>query len=100
AYLVLRRQPLGLVEAPEAWRVVSAPMPAKGKLSVIGCSGAGRVELRRLRRHRAPDNRAFEAAERGDALVIDAVPDAGRVEITESTRVERFALRSGSHDDD
>jgi len=99
AYVVLRRQPLGLVEAPAAWRVVSAPMPAKGKLSVIGCGAAGRVELRRLRRHRATDNRAFEAAERGDALVIDAAPDGGRVEITDRTQVERFALGSG-HDDD
>lgn len=99
AYLVLRRRPLGLVDAPEAWRVVSAAMPAKGKLSVIGCGGAGRVELRRLRRHRAPENRAFEAAERGDVLVIDAAPASDRIEVTGDTRVERIALGSG-HDGD
>src|SRR6185503_5741306 len=80
AYIVLRRQPLGLVDNAAAWRVVSAAMPAKGKLAVIGCGEAGRVELRRLRRHRSPHNRAFEAADRGDALVIDRAPDAGRIE--------------------
>src|SRR6185503_9856686 len=97
AYIVLRRQPLGLVDNAAAWRVVSAAMPAKGKLAVIGCGEAGRVELRRLRRHRSPHNRAFEAADRGDALVIDRAPDAGRIEIADDTRVERIALPSG-HD--
>jgi SAM-dependent methyltransferase len=91
AYLVLRRQPLTLVAAPGAWRVVSAAMPAKGKLEVIGCSEAGRIPLRRLRRHRAAGNRAFEAAERGDVLVIDAAPGEQRVEITGETAVERIA---------
>jgi precorrin-6B methylase 2 len=89
AYLVLRRHPLALVDAAPAWRVVSAPMPAKGKLEVVGCSAAGRMPLRRLRRHRAPGNRDFEAADRGDVLVIDA-PPGDRVEITGETRVERL----------
>lgn len=90
SYLVLRRQPLALVEDPAAWRVVSAPMPAKGKLEIIGCSAAGRLSLRMLRRHRAPHNRSFDAADRGDVLVIDAAPTADRVEITGDTRVERL----------
>jgi len=90
AYLVLRRQPLALVDAAPAWRVVSAPMPAKGKREVIGCSAAGRIPLRLLRRHRTPQNRGFEAADRGDVLVCDAAPDEDRVEITSDTRVERI----------
>jgi precorrin-6B methylase 2 len=92
AYLVLRRQPLALVDAGDAgWRMVSAPMPAKGKLEIIGCSAAGRRPLRLLRRHRAPDNRGFEAADRGDVLVTDAAADDDRVEITGDTRVDRIA---------
>jgi precorrin-6B methylase 2 len=98
AYLVLRRHPLALVEAAPAWRVVSAPMPAKGKLELIGCSAAGRVPLRLLRRHRTAGNRSLEAAERGDVLVIDAVLEgaapadtvAERVEITAETTVTRL----------
>ena len=91
AYLVLRRRPLALVDAPLAWRVVSAPMPAKGKLELIGCSDRGRVALRLLRRHRAPHHRGFDAADRGDVLVIDAEPGDDRVEITAGTTVERIA---------
>ena len=90
AYLVLRRQPLALVDDPAAWRMVSAPMPAKGKLEIIGCSTRGRIPIRLLRRHRAPHNRGVEAAARGDVLVVDAAPGDDRVEITGDTRVERI----------
>ncbi len=91
AYLVLRRQPLGLVPAGgQAWRVVGVPRPEKGKLCVIGCSDHGRVPIRLLRRHRSAANRAVERAERGDVLVVDAAPDEQRVELEEATRVERI----------
>jgi hypothetical protein len=91
AYLVLRRQPLGLVpEGAAAWRVVSAPMPAKGKLELIGCSAAGRIPLRLLRRHRTADNRAIDDAARGDVVITSAAPDDKRVEITDATPVTRI----------
>jgi len=89
AYLVLRRQPLALVDAAPAWRMVSAPMPAKGKLEIIGCSDAGRVPIRLLRRHRNAGNRGVEQADRGDVLITEAVADEARVEITGETAVER-----------
>ena len=91
AYLVLRRHALDLVDDPRAWRVVSAPMPAKGKLELIGCGAPGRVPLRLLRRHRSPHNRDFERAARGDVLVVE--PDAiaeDRVELEGDTRVTRI----------
>ncbi|HWO18056.1 MAG TPA: small ribosomal subunit Rsm22 family protein [Kofleriaceae bacterium] len=95
SYLVLRRQPLALVPVSpgggEAWRVVGVPRPEKGKLEVIGCGERGRVPIRLLRRHRAPENRAIERAARGDVLVVDAAPGEGpRVELDEATRVERI----------
>jgi precorrin-6B methylase 2 len=96
AYLVLRREPLALVDAAPAWRVVSAPMPAKGKLEIIGCSNAGRVPLRLLRRHRNPANRSIEQADRGDVLITDAPADDTRVEITRETGVERRAPAGSS----
>jgi hypothetical protein len=106
AYLVLRRQPLALVPTPlgardagSAWRVVSAPMPAKGKLEILGCSAAGRVPLRLLRRHRTAANRSLEAARRGDVVVLEGAALPGdavdapvdRVEITGETTVHRRA---------
>ncbi len=89
AYLVLRKTALPLVDAPGAWRVVSAPWSGKGKLEVYGCSDAGRVPIRLLRRHRNADNRAFERAHRGDVLVISAASDGERLEITGDTTVDR-----------
>ncbi|HEU0034789.1 MAG TPA: small ribosomal subunit Rsm22 family protein [Kofleriaceae bacterium] len=82
AYLVLRRAPLDLVAAGDrAWRIVSAPIPAKGKLEIFGCSAHGRVPLRLLKRHRSADNRALERVDRGDVVVVDDAPDDARVEI-------------------
>ncbi len=82
SYLVLRKSPLPLVEADgAAWRVVSTPHAPKGKLELFGCSDAGRIPIRLLRRNRSDANRTFERAHRGDVLVIDAAPDETRVEL-------------------
>lgn len=88
SYLVLRHSALPLVDRSPAWRVVSAPMTAKGKLELFGCSDAGRVPLRLLKRNRSAANRAFERARRGDVLVMDA-PVGERVELGADTVVER-----------
>jgi hypothetical protein len=84
SYLVLRKQPLALVERPNAWRVVSEQFPAKGKVELYGCSNAGRVPLRLLRRNRSEANRGFERAQRGDVLVTDAT------EVGSETQVDRL----------
>lgn len=90
AYLVLRKQPLDLVDAgPTAWRVVSAPFVEKGKREVHACSEHGRQVLRLLKRNRGDHNRAFERAERGDVIVTADVADAKRVELAGELRVER-----------
>ena len=90
SYLVLRRSPLPLVAVAGAWRVVSAPHAPKGKVELFGCSDAGRIPIRLLRRNRSATNRPFERAHRGDVLVIDAAPDDTRVELGAETRVERL----------
>ena len=90
AYLVLRRAPRALADTADgerAWRVVSAPRPAKGKLELIGCGDPGRIPLRLLRRHRSAHNRPFERADRGDVLVTAAPPGPDRVELTADTPV-------------
>jgi hypothetical protein len=90
AYLVLRKQPLDLVDAgPTAWRLVSAPFIEKGKHEVIGCSERGRYPLRLMKRHRTEDNRDFERADRGDVVVVATEPDDKRVELREPLDVIR-----------
>jgi ribosomal protein RSM22 (predicted rRNA methylase) len=98
SYLVLRKQPLALVEAPDAWRVVSAPMPAKGKLELVGCGERGRVRLRLLRRHRTDGNRDFERADRGDVVAVDAPVADDRVEIVATSHVDRTTPAESSRE--
>ena len=92
AYLVLRRQPRALADDPDAWRIVSAPMPAKGKLELIGCGERGRVTLRLLKRHRSDANRPIERADRGDVVTATAPVDDKRVELVDDSVVTRFTL--------
>jgi precorrin-6B methylase 2 len=90
SYLVLRHADAPLVEqGGAAWRMVSAPRPAKGKLEIYGCSDAGRVPLRLLKRNRADANRGIEDARRGDVVVVDAPVESDRVEIGRETPVSR-----------
>jgi ribosomal protein RSM22 (predicted rRNA methylase) len=89
SYLVLRRGPLDLVEDPASWRIVSAPMPAKGKLELYGCSAHGRVVLRLLKRNRSAANRAFDRVDRGDVVTIDTAHNGDRLEIVAVTRVAK-----------
>ncbi len=99
SYLVLRREARPLVEPRDhtraAWRIVSAPRPAKGKLELIGCSDAGRIPIRLLRRHRVAGNRDFERADRGDVIVTTATADDTRVELDADTAVERIEPARG-----
>jgi ribosomal protein RSM22 (predicted rRNA methylase) len=89
SYLVLRRAATPLVEAGgAAWRVVSAPHAPKGKLELLGCSDAGRVTIRLMKRHRTEQTRGVERARRGNVLVIGEAPGEDRLEILGETRVD------------
>lgn len=79
AYLTVRKQPRALVD--DGWRLVSAARVAKGKHEIIGCSDAGRLTLRLLKRNRTPENREFERAVRGE-VIATGDPPTDRIEIT------------------
>ncbi len=89
SYLVLRRDPRRLAEESNPWRIVGAPRTQKGKVEVLGCSDAGRLPLRLLRRNRTPGNRELERTDRGDVMIVDAAPGDERVEIESTTIVTR-----------
>jgi len=89
SYLVLRRTPTSLVDGGgAAWRVVSAPHQPKGKLELLGCSDAGRIQIRLLKRHRTESTKSIERARRGNVLAIDAAPGAERLEILSESHVD------------
>jgi SAM-dependent methyltransferase len=77
-----------LVLAPpgEAWaapppgrvfRVVSEPMPSKGRLRYMGCGPEGRMGLALQDKHRGEENRAFGSLLRGDVVEVTEVEPRG-----------------------
>jgi hypothetical protein len=92
AYLVLRRDGRSRADglggaAGTPYRVVSQPMKSKGKLELFLCGEGGRARAMRLERHATDSNAAFGAAERGDALVVDAPREGERLRIGPTTHV-------------
>jgi len=80
SYLVLRAAPVPA--APSFHRIVSDPMPEKGRLRFFTCGPTGRHPLVRLKRYRSPDNAALDKAVRGDAISVanlDQATDGLRV---------------------
>jgi hypothetical protein len=75
SYVVLRAQPIAA--APGFQRVVSDPLPDKGRLRLYVCGAEGRRELVRLSRHRSPENAALDRAARGDVLSIQGGDGTG-----------------------
>jgi ribosomal protein RSM22 (predicted rRNA methylase) len=65
------------------YRVVSDPLPEKGRLKLYACGPTGRHAYIRLDRNESPANAAFAKLVRGDAARI-----AGEVEATDGMRVE------------
>lgn len=75
AALVLRKAPR--VDASEPLlRIVSDPLPSKGKLELFGCGHAGLQRLVRLERERSSHNALFDSLRRGDVI---ALPEAARI---------------------
>lgn len=85
SYLTLRKQP-GRVG--EGLRVVSAPLPSKGKLELIVCSEHGLSRAMRLNRHRSAGNAGFDELGRGALAVLPAVREGGRIAVGEGDPVQ------------
>ncbi len=92
SYLVLRAGPEvgeGAAEASDAvFRVVSDPLPEKGRLRVWGCGVRGRCELIRLDRHASAENADVDEVRRGDVMTVQGEAVAGDgLRIGENTTV-------------
>ena len=86
SYLVLRAEPVP--PAPTLNRVVSDPMPEKGRLRLFVCGPQGRHPLIRLTRFRARENAALDRATRGAALSISGTePAADGLRVTPASTV-------------
>jgi ribosomal protein RSM22 (predicted rRNA methylase) len=94
SYLTLRRDGRSLRELAtpregEPYRIVSAPMPSKGKLEMLACGRPGLARAMRLDRHASQPNAALEAAQRGSLVMVqNTVPENGWLRLRERDRVE------------
>jgi hypothetical protein len=82
SYLVLRDRWKPL-PGQLSYRVVSDPLPEKGRLKLYACGPTGRHAFVRLDRHEGPANAAFGKLVRGDVARI-----AGETEANDGMRVE------------
>jgi len=82
SYLVLRDR-WRPIPGQMRYRVVSDPLPEKGRLRLFACGPTGRHPFIRLDRNESPSNAAFAKLERGDVARI-----AGEVEANDGLRVE------------
>jgi ribosomal protein RSM22 (predicted rRNA methylase) len=90
AYLTVRAGPGLAVARGAPWRVVSHPLPGKGKQVLDVCGAGRRVRLELLHRDRRPGNAAFDEAGRGDGLVVLPPPGpTAVVRLGPDARVER-----------
>jgi hypothetical protein len=79
SYLVLAPRGEGWREPPpgRVFRIVSEPLPSKGRLRYMGCGPEGRLGLALQEKDVTPTNRAFEHLLRGDVVEISEVEPRG-----------------------
>lgn len=79
SYLVIRKDGHRLDDLfPEgAWRVVSEPLPSKGKLELYVCGEGGRRIAMRLDRDKSAANAAFDGLMRGSLAIFGGVRNQG-----------------------
>jgi SAM-dependent methyltransferase len=79
SYLVLAPRGEGWSEPPPglAFRIVSEPLPSKGRMRYMGCGPEGRKGLALQEKDVTTRNRAFEGLLRGDVVGITSVEPRG-----------------------
>jgi SAM-dependent methyltransferase len=59
------------------FRIVSEPLPSKGRLRYMGCGPEGRMGLALQEKHRSGANRAFATLARGDVVELSGAEPSG-----------------------
>jgi ribosomal protein RSM22 (predicted rRNA methylase) len=94
SYLVLAPKGEAWAEPPpgRVFRIVSEPLPSKGRLRYMGCGPEGRMGLSLQEKHVTDANRRFERLLRGDVVsVAGGEPRGDGVALGEGSSVEVIA---------
>jgi hypothetical protein len=97
SYLVLAPPGEGWAPPPagRVFRIVSEPLPSKGRLRYMACGPEGRLGLSLQEKHVTERNRGFERLLRGDVVeVTDAEPRGDGLRLGEESSV-RVVARAG-----
>jgi SAM-dependent methyltransferase len=72
SYLVVAPKGEGWADPPagRVFRIVSEPLPSKGRLRYMGCGPEGRMGLALQEKHVGDANRPFESLLRGDVIAV------------------------------
>jgi ribosomal protein RSM22 (predicted rRNA methylase) len=104
SYLVLAPKGEAWPEPPAGrlFRIVSEPLPSKGRLRYMGCGPEGRLGLSLQEKHVGDANRAFERLLRGDVVEVDGCePRGDGLALGEGSRVRVVAAAGKAvHRDD
>lgn len=97
----LKMSYVALAPRGEAWpvlpegtlfRIVSEPLPGKGRQRFMGCGPLGRMGLALQDKHETPNNRLFRKAARGDVLRVEGLESRGDGQaLSDQSRVEIVA---------
>lgn len=104
--LVLAPRGEGWPEPPpgRVFRIVSEPLPSKGRLRYMGCGPEGRLGVALQEKHLSARNRRFERLARGDLVEVTGVePRGDGLRLGEASEVRLLAaagkpLPAPSHD--
>jgi ribosomal protein RSM22 (predicted rRNA methylase) len=94
SYLVLAPRGEGWSEPPpgRVFRIVSEPLPSKGRLRYMACGPEGRLGLSLQEKHVGDRNRRFEGLLRGDVVeVTDVEPRGDGLRLGEESEVKVVA---------
>jgi len=94
SYLVLAAPGEAWPEPPpgRVFRIVSEPIPSKGRLRYMGCGPEGRLGLALQEKHVADANRAFATLLRGDLIEVErGEPRGDGIALGEGSRVRVVA---------
>ena len=97
SYLVLapRGEPWASPPPGRVFRIVSEPLPSKGRLRYMACGPEGRMGLSLQEKHVTERNRAFEHLLRGDVVEITGTePRGDGLRLGEGSEV-RYVARAG-----
>jgi SAM-dependent methyltransferase len=64
-------------EPPRVFRIVSEPLPSKGRLRYMACGPEGRLGLALQEKHVGPANAGFEGLLRGDVVAVEGAEPSG-----------------------